>query len=602
MRIGLGLTTALFLACAPHTVSSQQPASPTPSTDLIPTQSQNSETEPKPQVSTEDTVSIFKLRVNLVQVHVIVRDDAGKPVEGLRKEDFRLFDNGKLQSISTFGIEDAQSRKERLESAAKTQVSDGESVPVATAALPERFIALTFDDVHLETIDVASMRTAAERFIDSIGRADRVGIFTTSGQLTQDFTSDSHVLKNKLSGLIPRGQLTGRTGECPNVSYGMAVQVEREGPPPPPSGSGPYDDSISTAFTILVQETLRCSPGIDARMAGHLVQAMVDRVLNIGEAENRNTYHQLENTLRLLASKPGERMLLLASPGFPVAKLTSEASAIVEHANRSNIVINAIDARGLYTSNLFGDISQPGADPPALAGQSASYHIGEQMEQQFVLMDFAYGTGGRFFHNSNDLEGGVKQLGMVPAVAYVLGFSPQNEKMDGHFHTLKVTLTGKQKYAVQARRGYYAPKTMDDPQDAEKEEMKEALLSRDEIYDLSFTLQTQYFKTDDGGARLSVVSHIGLKDLRFRMADGKHYDELNIATVIFDDNGNYLTNGGKIVKLRLLDSAFEKWCSTGLTVKSGFDLKPGKYLIRQVVRDSEGSQMAARNGTVVIPD
>jgi hypothetical protein len=86
------------------------------------------------------------------------------------------------------------------------------------------------------------------------------------------------------------------------------------------------------------------------------------------------------------------------------------------------------------------------------------------------------------------------------------------------------------------------------------------------------------------------------------MADGKHYNELNIATVIFDDNGNYLTNGGKIVKLRLLDSVFEKWCSTGLTVKSSFALKPGKYVIRQVVRDSEGAQMAARNGIVVIPD
>jgi hypothetical protein len=79
------------------------------------------------------------------------------------------------------------------------------------------------------------------------------------------------------------------------------------------------------------------------------------------------------------------------------------------------------------------------------------------------------------------------------------------------------------------------------------------------------------------------------------MADGKHYNQLNIATVIFDDNGNYLTNGGKIVELRLLDSAFERWCSTGLTVKSGFELKLGKYLIRQVVRDSEGAQMAARN-------
>ena len=263
MRIGLGLTAALFLASATsHTLSGQQPASPTPSTDVTTTQPQKPETEPKPQVSTEDTVSTFKLRVNLVQVHVIVRDSAGKPVENLHKEDFQLYDNGKLQPITTFGIEDAQSRKERMEAAAKTRVSEEESGPAATAALPERFVALTFDDIHLETIDVASMRAAAERFIDSIGPADRVGIFTTSGQLTQDFTSDKDVLKKKLLGLMPRGQLTRSTGAnaCPNVSYGMAVQVEREGGTPSPSVTGPYDDSISTAFTILVQETYGACP------------------------------------------------------------------------------------------------------------------------------------------------------------------------------------------------------------------------------------------------------------------------------------------------------------------------------------------------------
>jgi hypothetical protein len=228
----------------------------------------------------------------------------------------------------------------------------------------------------------------------------------------------------------------------------------------------------------------------------------------------------------------------------------------------ANIVINALDARGLYAPDVTGDISQPGADPPSVLGRKTSYRFAEQAEQQFVLMDFAYGTGGMLFRNSNDLEGGLERLGSAPEVSYVLGFSPQNEKMDGHFHTLKVTLTGKQKNAVQARRGYYAPKKVDGPQEAEKQEMQGALFLRDEIYDLAFTLQTQYFKTGDGGTRLSVVSHIGLTDLRFRMADGKHYNELNIATVIFDDNGNYLTNGGKIVKLRLLDSAFEK-CLVG---------------------------------------
>jgi len=76
---------------------------------------------------------------------------------------------------------------------------------------------------------------------------------------------------------------------------------------------------------------------------------------------------------------------------------------------------------------------------------------------------------------------------------------------------------------------------------------------------------------------------------------------LTVATVVFDEDGNYVTGGEKIVQMRLLDTTFEKLSRTGLTVKSSFEVKPGKYMIRQVVRDSEGAQMAARNGTVVIP-
>jgi hypothetical protein len=41
---------------------------------------------------------------------------------------------------------------------------------------------------------------------------------------------------------------------------------------------------------------------------------------------------------------------------------------------------------------------------------------------------------------------------------------------------------------------------------------------------------------------------------------------------------------------------------TGFVVKSTFDLKAGKYLVRQVVQDSEGAQMAARSAIVVISD
>src|SRR5580698_655366 len=44
---------------------------------------------------------------NLVVVRVVVRDAQGKPVKGLRKEDFKLFDSGKEQSIAQFEVEAA---------------------------------------------------------------------------------------------------------------------------------------------------------------------------------------------------------------------------------------------------------------------------------------------------------------------------------------------------------------------------------------------------------------------------------------------------------------------------------------------------------------
>ena len=593
IRTALQVVVALLLAGATaHGQAPQEPATPKPAADTPSSQPSKAEAQQKKEVLVQDTGNTFKLRVNLVQVHVIVRGNAGKPVEGLHKEDFQLYDNGKLQPITTFTVETAQSRKERTEAPEKTQENEGEPATGASAILPERFVALTFDDVHLKIQDAGPLRVAAAKFVGAMAPVDRVGIFSTSGQLTQDFTSDKEALKQKLIGVMPRGMLNKSTTDCPNISYYIADQLEKEGIP------ATSVEPSSTDFQVFLQETARCMPGIDP--FGPTVTA-IRRALSVGEAENRDTYRQLESVVRALSAKPGTRILLFASPGFPLTTLNFEASQLVEHANRSNVVINALDARGLYAPEPGGDISQPSMDPPAAVGLRASLRLAEEADQQFVLMDFAYGTGGTFFR-SNDLEGGLKQLGSVPDISYVLGFSPQNQKMDGRYHTLKLTLAGQHKYAIQARRGYFAPNKFDDPQAVAKQEIQEAVFSQDEIFDLPLTLQTQYFKTGDAETRLSVISRLDVQKMQFRKADGRNFDEVTVATVVFDDNGKFVTGGEKLVKMRLLDASIERLGHSGFVVKSTFDLKPGKYLVRQVVRDIEGPHMAARNGIVVIPN
>ena len=400
------------------------------------------------------------------------------------------------------------------------------------------------------------------------------------------FTGDIPLLKEKLLGIIPRPKV-GHVSftDCPYVTPYMADLVQNR------------NDQV--AFQTIVQDAWQCAYNNDPLMlqaATQLAQSSIPPVAAGAEDDNNYTYRTLQDTLRRLAGMPGERVMLLVSPGFIMGLQTSDMLIVVDQANRSNIVINALDARGLYTPDM-GDISSSRVPIP----QMATYRLAAQTEQSYVLSDFAYGTGGAFFHNSNDIEGGMKMLGSAPEVSYVIGYSPQNEKMDGSFHTIKVKLAGKLKYQIQARRGYYAPRKLKDPKEQARQEIQEAIFSQDEILDLPFELQTQYFKKDATEAQLSVVSRLQVKGMHFRKADGRNYDNLTVATAIFDDNGNFVKGGEKILEMRLLDPTYERVLRMGVTVKSSFDVKPGKYMVRQVVRDSEGAQMAARNGAVDIP-
>src|SRR5689334_18949643 len=43
---------------------------------------------------------IFRSTTDLIQIDAVVLDKAGRPVRGLTKTDFQVFDNGRLQTIS----------------------------------------------------------------------------------------------------------------------------------------------------------------------------------------------------------------------------------------------------------------------------------------------------------------------------------------------------------------------------------------------------------------------------------------------------------------------------------------------------------------------
>jgi VWFA-related protein len=541
------------------------------------------------EMSTRDTPPTFKVRVNLVLVRAVVRDAKGKPVNGLKKEDFVLTDNRKPQVISTFSVETPESHK--VASSATEPAPEGPSDSSgAIAALPQRFVAVVFDDTDMLMQDTMWVRNSADRLLSSLAASDRVGFYSTSGQVTTEFTQDREALKQTLLQVVPRPTAGGAFHDCPEISLFQADEI--------------VNKSNVQAMDIATEDAVQCAFGGDETMraaAKALAQNSAMRALSTGEAQIQFVYQHLQDVTKRLATMPGQRIMVFVSPGFIVTlSLGLESSALIDRANRSNIVINTIDARGLYTPDM-GDIADPPHDSGRTQGYKSSYRMTAQLAQSDVLAQIADGTGGTFFHNRNDIDEGLREAAAAPAVSYLLGFSPQNLKIDGHYHTIKVSLAGKREYAVQARHGYFAPRSIADPAEAAKEEIQEALFSQDELRDLPIDFQTQFFKKDANEARLAVLTHVDVKGIRFRKAEGRNRDNLTIATAIFDENGNYVTGGEKIVEMKLLDSTFTRLSRSGFTLKSSFDIKPGTYLVRQVVRDTEGSQMAARNGAVSIP-
>lgn len=565
---------------------------------------QSSPAQNAPELISHDAPATFTTKVNLVMVPVVVRDSKGKAVGTLQKQDFELFDKGKPQVITRFSVEKAGEPAIPAEVATDDGASTDSAgtAPQKTAApIAQRFVAYLFDDVHTTNADLMVARNAADQHLaGSWNATTRAAILTTSGQGNGDFTDDRTKLHEALLRLMARPTLAGPGTQCPDISYYWADQIANK--------------HIQTALQAAVTMTMgNCTPAPAnnsqqaiqeaIQMATQAAQSTAQQIVEKGERDTRLAFVTIENAIRRLAVAPGERTLIFVSGGFYFADdLRWEESAIMDRAIRANVRISGLNARGLYVLVPGGD-----AGTPAPFGGPASLNAAQQYQQESaiaeegILEELADATGGRYFHNNNGLKEGFDRIAAAPEFTYLLGFSPQDLKFDGAYHALKVKLVSAGGLDVQARRGYYAPRHQSDPEEEAKREIQEAMFSRDEVQDIPVDLHMQFFRMSDVAAKLAVLARVNIRNLRFRRADGRNIDNLLIVSGLFDRNGNFITGTQKTLEMRLLDSTLQKLLNSGVTVRTNFDVPPGSYVVRLVVRDSEGQTMAARNGVVEIP-
>ncbi len=561
-----------------------------------------------PEMSAQDVPVPLRVRVNLVPVRVVVRDPQGHAVASLHKEDFQVFQDGKPQEISNFAVQtlDSLSRHVVQPQAVST---GGSSEPKPAAFLPpSRFVAFLFDDPHLNMEDVMQARNAAGRYLDaSLTPTDRVAIFTVSGQNQMDFTDDRAKLHKALMQLLPR-DITGTAHsdplDCTPMDFYEADLIQNQ--------------NDAQALAVATTDTLACDAQNDPGLASELANGQVPpsavsraqgqvagqalRIEQQGTQQSLSVFRRIEEIIARMAALPGQRSIVLISPGFIYPTLQIDFSHVVDNAIRSSVFINALDARGLYTPQLGGDISEHTNDPnPVASSVRTGWSLAGQSRQVDTLIYLASDTGGYSFQNSNDLGEGLRQVASAPEAYYYLAFVPQNFKFDGHYHSLKVVLHTKDKFTIQTRRGYYAPLHGETPVDVAKRDIEDAVFSQEEQHGLPVALQTQFFKTDATDAKLAVLAHVDLAHMQFEKTGGRNQNSLTVVAALFDRNGNFITGTERTVEMKLRDETLERLSRTGVTVRTNFDVKPGDYVVRLVVRDSQAALLSAENGVVEIP-
>jgi VWFA-related protein len=550
------------------------------------------------EITTREETPTFQSRVSLVRVPVVVRDHAGKTVGGLGKEDFQVYDKGKLQRLAVFSAEGSAVPKPKaavpeetpspLETAEPSKPGEPAKPP---AVLPTRFIAYVFDDVHLAMGDLMQARLAATKHMDQALRpTDRAAIYTLSGHVSIEFTDDHALLRAALLKIMP----TAQSRNNPPLTYYVAEQVEK----------GDDQDPNNPAFALAVNETILCLnlQGPAAVAAPGIARSTVRQVQMEGQQQNRSTLLMLKTLAGRLAAMPGDRNIILVSPGFYLADdLRSDIAQVIDRAVRANVIINTLDARGVYVASTMPDL--PGCSQPdgRLAEQLRQYDDQESIADGLTLDELADGTGGTSFRNNNDLFAGFNGLAAPPEHIYYLGFYPENLKPDGSYHALKVKLPNQKGLSIKARKGYWAPSHLEDEAAQSSREIQEAVFSRDELRDLPIDLHTQFFKATDEDARLKVITHLDLRAARFRKDEGRNRDDVTLVCALFDRNGNFLKGIQKVVEMRLRDESMPERLSKGIDVGAEFDVKTGAYMVRVVVRDAGGRQMAAANASAEIP-
>lgn len=553
---------------------------------------------------------VVRTNTELVQTAITVVDKNGKFVEGLERGDFELLVDGKPRPISFLERITAASEREAQLASGKLPEA---SVPVtANSTVRGRTVIFYIDDLHLSFNSLHRTRQMIAHFVDNeMSSKDSVAIASATGQIgfLQQFTNNKDVLRAALARINtqPSDERTMGMGNT-RMSEFTALMIETK-----------PDSRTNNVMAVYIEECLKQSGSTSGdRRAALAMRANCERLvksnartilMQTGYATEK-MYGSLESLMRSSARLPGRKIVFFASDGFlsqggPMGdNLSIKLRQIADAAQRANVVIYSIDARGLIsgtldaTNNLLPDVN----------GRMAALESTEIIATQDALNALAVDTGGRALRNQNYFDRWVENVLDETSNYYLLAWRPSTEEEKGSkFRDIKISIAGRPELTVRAPRGYVAgpqPAEVVRASSSEKSksnvsELHEALKDSYPSNSLPVVLSLTHLNTPANGQLLTSSFQIAVNRLDYG-EDDKQPALVNLAGVVLNDKGKIVSSFQTQLSAKPINA--ENSDGSGIIYNHRDPVPPGIYQVRVAARDERSGRVGSAMQWVVIPD
>lgn len=507
---------------------------------------------------------VLRAETDLVLTNVVVRDSkTGRVVEGLKRSDFTILENGKPQQITDFDFESVDMARPLDEATISGLASTTTGKGAVGTVRPEdlknhRLIVFFFDLTSMQPEDLDRSVDAAKEFLQhKMQPADLIALVSLDTELKvdQDFTSNKDLLIGKI------GMYNGTEGNAfAQGANASSNQVEDA------SGYTPDESEYNDINTDRELFALRA------------VAQSLERINQ-------------------------KKSLLYFSGGLTRDGIENQASlrAAINAAVRANLSIYSLDTRGLQAISALGDASTGSLRGSAgFNGASLQANMNANFDSQETLTALSADTGGKAFLDNNDFSPAFAQIQRDSAEYYVVGFHSSNPARDGKFRklTIKVNRPG---VKLEYRPGYYAPADFKHSGKEDRErELEDELASDLPATDVALYMDAYYFQLDEHRFYVPVSLIVPGSQIPFVKGGDRDKATLDVIGEVLDEAKRPIGHVRDTVKLAVDQQVQAR--QKNIQYSTSFNLPPGKYHLKFVVRENQDGRMGSFEADVVLPD